>query len=424
MSRSELDAAPGAVDLAVIGAGAAGLMAAIWAGRSVAGRTIVVLDSAVKPGAKILIAGGGRCNVTHDVVDETAFAGSSRPAIRKVLRRFSVPQTIAFFREIGVRLKREETGKLFPTTDSGRTVLNALLAAAGEAGVLVRHPCRVEAIVPEGDAFLVVGPSTGAARWGHLRAKHVILATGGRSLPKSGSDGHGFAIAESLGHSLTPRIFPALVPLTLPPTTFIPALSGVSANATVRVRAASGGKTVAFTDSLLCAHFGVTGPAVLDLSRYYIDAVLRDGSARLEVNWLPGATRETFDEQLRRLKQRTPAAVLGERLPDRLSRALCAQAGVDPSVPGHRLPKDQRRRLSSLVTGMELPITGHRGYTHAEVTAGGVPLGEIHLDSMRSRVRPGLSLCGEICDVDGRIGGFNFQWAWASGYVAGVGIGR
>src|SRR5258708_9773517 len=159
-------------DIAVSGAGAEGLMAAIWAGRSFPNRSVTVLDSAKKLGAKILVSGGGRCNVTHDEVDETAYAGSSRNAIRKVLRRFDVPETIAFFRELGVVLKREETGKLFPVTDSARTVLDALLTAAHAANVSIKHPCRVERVEKHQDKFIITGA------WGALEAIKVVFATG------------------------------------------------------------------------------------------------------------------------------------------------------------------------------------------------------------------------------------------------------
>lgn len=408
-------------DLAVIGAGAAGLMAGIWAGRIASRRRIVILDSARRVGAKILVSGGGRCNVTHASVDERAFAGSTRPAIRKVLRRFDVERTIAFFRELGVALEVEETGKLFPVTDRARTVLDALLGAAREAGAVLRHPCRVESIVPVDGGFLIQGPRDGPAAWDGMRARQVVLATGGRSLPRSGSDGHGYAIARSLGHSLTPRILPGLVPLELAAGSFVRQLSGVSTRATLSVRLASGAVPVSFTGPVLCTHFGLSGPAALDISRYYLDAATGEpqGSVSLVVNWLPEETRESADDSLRRLGGSTPLRMLRSRLPERLARALCEAAGIDPLAPGGRLTRQARAALAAALTAMTLPVTGHRGFDRAEVTAGGVPLEEVHLDTMRSRRCPGLALCGEILDVDGRIGGFNFQWAWASGHVAG-----
>ncbi len=404
-------------DTVVVGAGAAGLMAAIWAARANPHQAVVVLDGARTLGAKILVAGGGRCNVTHDHVDSSAYAGSSRNAIRKVLLRFDVPQTVDFFRELGVHLKREETGKLFPTTDSARTVLNALLSAAERAGVQIRHPNLVETIARNSTSFEVRGA------WGGITAGTVILASGGRSLPKSGSDGHGYTMARSLGHTITRRVFPALVPLTLPRDHFLTALSGVTLVATLDLRSGSGKKLVSFTDSTLCTHFGLSGPSVLDISRYFIDATFDDPDAMLTINWLPGRTTEQVEVELQALGKASPLRHFADSLPERLVRALCAEVGVDPIAPASQLTRKGRKALARAVTQLPLPVTGNRGYTYAEATAGGVPLSELHLDTMQSRVCPGLYLCGEICDVDGRIGGYNFQWAWASGYVAGISAG-
>jgi len=405
-------------DIAIIGAGAAGLMVGIWAGRTNPDRSIVILDGAKKLGAKILISGGGRCNVTHHQVESSAFAGSSRHAINKILRRFDVAQTIAFFHELDVELKREETGKLFPTTDSAKTILDALLLAAQRANVLIQHPRRVDTVEKIANGFLIRG------EWGQLEARHVVLATGGKSLPKTGADGHGYEIAKTLGHSLTPRIFPALVPLLLPPGHFIRDLSGLATPATLEVRSRHGKKLIAFTNSTLCTHFGLSGPSVLDLSRYYLNAKFNDPDATLVINWWPEKTSQQLDTELQSLRQIPVLKYLRSSLPERLARALCQQAGIELSASGSELTRVQRLTLARLVTQMPLPITGERGYNFAEVTAGGVPLRELHLDRMESRVCPGLYLCGEICDVDGRIGGFNFQWAWASGYVAGVSIGK
>jgi hypothetical protein len=402
--------------VAVVGAGAAGLMAAIQAGRGGQCGQVVALDGARALGAKILVSGGGRCNVTHHAVDETAFAGSTRPAIRKVLRRFDVGRTVEFFAALGVTLKREETGKLFPVSDRARTVLDALLGAAREAGVALWHPWRVERIERVNGGFRLH-----AASGERLEADRVILASGGLSLPKTGSDGHGHAIARSLGHSITPRVFPALVPLTLPRGHALCGLSGLSAPVRLEVRAGSGRRLAQVDGSLLCTHFGVSGPAALDISRYWIDARFEDPGATLVVRWLSRTPAEALDAALR--EAGTPGGLLARWLPDRLARTLCALAGVDPGRPGHRLTRQERKALVQAALELPLPVTGDRGFGYAEVTAGGVPLAELRLETMESRLCPGLYLCGEICDVDGRIGGFNFQWAWASGYVAGVSVG-
>lgn len=409
---------PERADLVIIGAGAAGLMAGIWAGRTQPQQSIIILDGAPKIGAKILVSGGGRCNVTHHAVDAAAFAGSSRNAINKVLRRFDVPQTMTFFRELDVELKREETGKLFPTTDSAKTILNALLLAVSQANVVIQHPRRVEMIEKTSNGFFIGG------EWGELVASEIVLATGGKSLPKTGSDGHGLQIARALGHSITPRVFPALVPLILPPGHFIRDLSGLTVPATLEVRSRSGKKLAAFTDSTLCTHFGLSGPSVLDISRYFLNAKFDDPETTLVINWWPGKTTEQLDTELQALRQITVIKYLHASLPQSLAHALCREAVVDPSTSGNNLTRAQRLTLARAVTQMPLPISGERGYNFAEVTAGGVPLNELYLDRMESRVCPGLYLCGEICDVDGRIGGFNFQWAWSSGYVAGVSMGK
>jgi hypothetical protein len=411
-------------DVAVVGAGAAGLMAAIFAGRTAHARGLelrtVLLEGAKRPGAKILVSGGGRCNVTHHAVDERAFSGSTPHAIRKVLRRFDVARVIEFFRELGVELKREETGKLFPTSDDAQSVLSALLSAASSAEVELLAPWRVEAVEHERSSrtFRLRGAA------GELRARRLVLATGGKSLPKSGSDGAGYELARALGHTLTPRVFPALVPLLLPPEHWIPRLSGLSARVTLEVRTSTGKRRASFTDALLCTHFGISGPVVLDASRHFLDALLDGPGARLVASWLPGETFERVDAALLGLGKRSPGRWLRERgLPERLADALCGAAGVDGSRAAHALTREARRALALALVETVLPVCGDRGFTHAEVTAGGVPLSELDLDTMESRILPGLHLVGEICDVDGRIGGFNFQWAWASGYVAGCAAG-
>ncbi len=427
-------------DIAIVGCGAAGLMAATWAGRTPsAGATrdrprIIAFDGARTLGAKILVAGGGRCNVTHDVVDETAYAGSSRHAIRKVLLQFGVPRTVEFFRDLGVELKREDTGKLFPVTDDARTVLDALVGAARDARVEIRHPARVTAIERTERGFLVRtgGPEAGeAGPAGIVEARRVILCAGGKALPKTGSDGVGYELARSLGHSVTPHVFPALVPLVLERGHWLTALSGLTLDATLELRSASGRKFQAFTGSTLLTHFGLSGPSVLDMSRFWSGAVIEarergEAPPRLVICVVPGRKPEELDRDLVVLGSRSIARWLGDScgLSERLGAALCAHARVDARAVGAVVTREQRLRLIGALTQLDVPISGDRGFTYAEATAGGVPLSEVRLETMESRMCPGLHLCGEILDVDGRIGGYNFQWAWASGHVAGVGAAR
>ncbi len=405
---------PPACDILVVGAGAAGLFAATWAGRTARDRgrplKVVAVDGARKLGAKILVAGGGRCNVTHWRVTEDDYAGSTSPAIRKVLGRFTVDDTVRFFRESGVEMKREETGKLFPVTDSARTVLEALVREAGRAGVDLVHPARVTGMDRDAEGFHVATDTCS------IHARRIILCTGGKSLPKSGSDGGGFALATSLGHSLTAPIVPALVPLVLPQGHWITELSGLTLPAEVVLSAGGGKRIVAFTGSTLCTHFGLSGPSVLDISRHWLVARAEDPTVRLSLNWLPMLTADAVEQFFLEPRGRGPLAILRDHLPDRLARKLCELSGAAPQGD---IPRDARKKLVQLVTATPLEVVGDRGFTIAEATAGGVPLSEVRLETMESRICPGLHFAGEVLDVDGRIGGFNFQWAWASGFAAG-----
>ncbi|MEO1278867.1 MAG: NAD(P)/FAD-dependent oxidoreductase [Planctomycetota bacterium] len=412
-------------DIAIVGAGAAGLMTAIAAGRVVesegSGARVVLLDGAKKVGVKILVAGGGRCNVTHHEIDEKQYAGTSRNTIRKVLRRFGVADTVAFFEELGVTLKREPTGKLFPTTDKAQTVLSALLSEAERLGIELVHPWRVGSVERDGEGFVLRRQDADES----LRADRLVLCVGGKALPRSGSDGGGYTLARTLGHSITDHVFPALVPMNAgPDSAWLTDLSGVSCRAGVEVRAGTGKRLARFENDLLCTHFGLSGPAPMDASRYLTAARLDDADASLHISWLTGEDFEGVDAALQGLGQRTPLSYLREHLPERLARALCEHAGIDPATAGSQLGRDARRRLAHALVGTPVDIAGDRGFTYAEVTAGGIPLGEIDPATMASRECDNLWLAGEVLDVDGRIGGFNFQWAWASGWIAGQSVAQ
>ena len=397
-------------DLAVIGAGAAGLTAAIFARRTAPAARIALLDGARRLGAKILISGGGRCNVTHHAVSAADFNGN-RNAIGKVLRTFPVDETVRWFASMGVELKREETGKLFPVTDRARTVLDALLRAAEGVEMLAGH--RVERI----ERGFVLHTNMGS-----VPAARVILATGGRSVPKTGSDGHGYDLARSLGHTVT-EVFPALVPLVLEEGHPLTALSGTSADVELAVLSASGRVGERVRGSMLCTHFGISGPAALDVSRHWIAVRRKDPQASLAANFLPGESFESLDAALLGEARRNPRATVASIVRGRLAERLIDALAGEPA-PLAALTKERRRAIVRALVGLALPVVRDRGFDYAEVTAGGVPLPEIDLATMESRRCPGLWLCGEILDVDGRIGGFNFQWAWASGRLAGVHAAR
>ena len=410
-------------DVVIVGAGAAGLMTAIWTARSCAqsetSARVVLVDGAKKIGAKILVAGGGRCNVTHEKVLPKDYAGGSRNTIKKVLKAWSAQDTIEFFAGLGVELKEEDTGKMFPVTDSSKTVLNALLHECRRLGVEIVHPWRVKSIERNDDGFVICSEED------EVETERVVIATGGLALPKSGSDGAGYRFVKLLGHRVTDRVLPALVPIiTSSESAWITELSGIAARVSIEVHSGSGKRLVSFTNDLLCTHFGLSGPAALDVSRWYFDAKLDDPKTKLVINWLGSGSFDEVDAKLQEIGKQSVGVYLRGLIPDRLGKMLCKRCGIDPTSPGHAITREQRRALVHLLTACEVEIAGNRGFTFAEVTAGGVPLDEIQVSTMQSRVCDGLWVVGEILDVDGRIGGFNFQWAWANGHIAGKSIAK
>jgi predicted Rossmann fold flavoprotein len=404
--------------IAIVGAGAAGLATAIFAVRRGVREPVTLFEGAKRPGAKILVSGGARCNVTNAVVSERDFSGSPPHLVKRVLRAFGVGETVAFFCEIGVPLHEEEHGKLFPDANRSRVVLEALLAEADRLGVRLLAGERVQEVVADGKAFRV-----GTSKGEHP-ADRVVLATGGLSLPKTGSDGHGLELARRFGHSVVPTT-PALVPLVLGGPFHAP-LSGVALEAELTL-GADGGRPLRRRGSLLFTHFGVSGPVVLDMSRDFLRARLEGCSPTLAANLLPGRDFAGIEREVVRLAVETPRArverTLGKWLPQALAEAIAEEAGCAGVALG-QLTREVRKRLVRGTVERPLAVLDSRGYSFAEATAGGVPLAEVDTATMESKRQKGLWLVGEMLDVDGRIGGFNFQWAWSSGWVAAGGLAR
>jgi len=406
-------------DVAIIGAGAAGLATAIFAAETAEQQQrplkIAVLDSAKKIGAKILVSGGGRCNVTHDEVRPEDFNGS-RHIVRNILAAFDEQSTIRWFASLGVPLKREETGKLFPVSDSARSVLSALLRRCEELKVPILTQHRVSEVTAEQQGMFALHHEQGTCH-----ARRVIFATGGKSLSRTGSDGSGWDIVKRLGHTVTMTV-PALVPLVLRADMFHAQLAGISLP--VELSTFVAGKVEdRHVGSLLWTHFGISGPVVMDASRHWTLARAHGQAVDLRCNFFPGQDFSQLEQWLldtANARSRVSLVrVLGERLPDRLAEALVRWSGIESGTILSQLSREQRRTLVHTLTNFLLPVERDRGWNFAEVTAGGVPLEEINFRTMESRVVKGLYLVGEILDGDGRIGGFNFQWAWATGYVAG-----
>ena len=399
--------------VAVVGAGGAGLVAALFGAR--AGAPVVLLEGTSDGGRKILISGGGRCNILPSAAAPERYVTASSPnSLRKILLSWPLAEQRAFFEaELGMPLAlEEETGKLFPSSQRARDVRDALFERVREAGARVWLGARVTGLAPEpgGDWSVHIHGAP------PLRAARVILATGGLSVPSTGSDGTGLACARRLGHEIH-ATYPALTPLTADPH---PHAELVGVSLTVTLRAPGATPPFETTGGLLVTHRGWSGPAVLDASHLAIRG--RPGAGRQEilVQWTPRAS-DAWEADLASGGQATVRGTLGPWLPRRLADHLCRDAGVDPETRLAQLRRPDRHALVVTLTAYPLPWTGDEGYRKAEVTGGGVALSEVEPRTLGSRRAPGLHFCGEILDAFGPIGGHNFLWAWATGRAAGLG---
>lgn len=410
---SPLPDAPPAVDVVVVGAGAAGLMAARCA--ALRGRRTVLLEKNLRPGLKILISGGGRCNLTttRGGADLERQYGTRRGRwLRHALRSFPPSDLVDLVQGAGVPLREEDLEKIFPVSGRARDVLEALLRLGAAAGVDLRTGQPVSTVErgPDG-GFRVRTPD---AAW-HCRS--VVLATGGLSYPKTGASGDGYRIAQALGHTVTPTM-PALAPL-LVEDAWVRELAGIVLHGVELAVLDGGGRVVnARTRPILFTHKGLSGPAPMDLSG---DVEERHG-ATLRFDFAPGLRPEQLQEQwlaaAASAGRRGVASLLPPELPERLRATLCTLAGADGTAA--QLPRPARQRLLQALKALTLPVARSLGFDHAEVTRGGIPLDEVDARTMASKCCPGLFLCGEVLDVDGPIGGFNFQAAFATGRLAGL----
>ncbi|MDA0329688.1 MAG: aminoacetone oxidase family FAD-binding enzyme [Gemmatimonadetes bacterium] len=404
--------------VAVIGAGAAGLMAALCAAR--AGSEVILLESTADGGRKILISGGGRCNVLPSVAQPERYVTDSSPnTLRNILHSWPLEEQRAFFeQELSLPLVlEEESGKLFPASQKARDVRDGLVSAVRAAGAKIWFGAQVTDVSPAPDH----GPES--PRWTidiagalPLQARAVIVATGGLSVPATGSDGRGLQIVEALGHTLNPT-YPALTPLTADPHPHAD-LAGISKPVTIF---APGTKPPFLTTGgFLITHRGWSGPSVLDASHLAIRGRPAGTRQELLVAWTDTSPDDWHE--ILQSPQGTVRSSITEHLPRRLVDGLLAEIDVDGATPLSQLRKEHRRAVVQVLTEYRLPWTGDEGYKKAEVTGGGVALSEIDSRTMESRRASGLFLCGEILDAFGPIGGHNFLWAWATGRAAGRGV--
>lgn len=396
-------------EVIVIGGGAAGFFAAITYAEA-GGTDVLILEKTKHVLGKVKISGGGRCNVTHDCFEPKALTQNYPRGMKELIgnfHRFGAEETVEWFASHGVELKTEADGRMFPTTDSSETIISCLEGAASQAGVEVRRQCGVATITKEGDIF-ELQTDTGET----LRARRVLLATGGSRLAA------GARLASSLGHDLSSAV-PSLFTFQIDDDR-LKGLSGLS----VRLAQLSiGGSGLKDAGPLLITHWGLSGPAVLKLSAWGARELFDIGyNFELVVDWAPtwdaqtaiaGARRETGKRLVIRRS-------LCPDIPKRLWERICHTAGIADDVTFAQLGKDQATQLITQIKGARFQVAGKSLNKDEFVTCGGVELSDISLKTMESRICPGLYFAGEVMNVDGVTGGFNFQNAWTSGHHAGI----
>ena len=386
-------------DVMVIGAGAAGMMCAATAGQR--GRSVLLVDHYPKLGEKIRISGGGRCNFTNLHASPANYLSRNPHFCRSALARYAPRHFIALVEKHRIAYHEKTLGQLF-CDDSATQVIAMLKAECDAGGVEWRMPCEVRAVAREGEGFRVdtaAGPVTCAS---------LVVATGGLTVPKIGATPFGYRLAEQFGLAVVPPK-PALVPLSLDPQALARYgdLSGVSLEAEVSCRGAC------FRESLLFTHRGLSGPAILQASSYWQDGPASDP---ILVNLLPGVNAQAWIAERRRANALL-ATLLAETLPKRFAQAWCQAHGLEKPVA--ELPDKALREAASELAEWAVHPSGTLGYNKAEVTLGGVDTRGLSSKTMEAAAVPGLYFIGEVVDVTGHLGGFKFQWAWASGHAAG-----
>lgn len=392
------------MSVVVIGAGAAGLVAAGFA--AARGARVTLLERTRDGGRKILISGGGRCNVLPSATAPERFVTSSPPhVLRAMLRAWPLHEQRSFFEhDLNLPLAlEEESGKLFPRSNRARDVRDALVAFAERSGARIRFDTTVTSLARTERGFTIHTPADS------LDCDRVVLATGGLSVPATGSDGTGLRIARELNHALIDT-YPALTPLLADGNRHA-TLSGVSL--TVRLRAKEHNKAIETEGGFLFTHRGYSGPSVLDISH----VTARGEQPAIRAQWAELTAEELTG------RDEFVSTILSRKLPSRLTEQLMRECAIPHDRRTSSLKRDERNALIDAVTSYALPWTGNEGYKKAEVTGGGVALTEVDGKTLESRKVKGLYLCGEMLDAFGPIGGHNFSWAWATGRAAGRAAG-
>ena len=410
-----------AFDVAIVGAGPAGLMAAIAAGRT--GARVIVCEQLDRPGVKLLATGGGRCNLTNTAAPERFIECFGRRGrfIQPALEALKPATLRTFFEEQRVPTISPDGFHVYPASQSAASVQQALCKMAEP--LRVQWALGTQAARLGLEENLITGLETSR---GFIEARRIILACGGKGYPKLGGTGGGYALAEQAGHTLAEPL-PALVPLVARET-WPRACAGASMSGARLWVDAMGFPKEGFSGDLLLTHRGVSGPVALDISADISQLLRRQPEVPIRIAPLPGVTASEweacFDAWRAQKGRKQISSLLDERLPASVAEAACLAANVPRHTLSARLSAEQRRRLIQSLTGLSLTIIGTEGFDHAMATRGGVSLRDVDPGTMGSRLVPGLYFAGEMLDLDAPCGGYNLQWAFSSGYLAGRSAGK
>ncbi|WP_094095249.1 NAD(P)/FAD-dependent oxidoreductase [Paenibacillus physcomitrellae] len=414
-------------DVIVIGGGPSGLMASI--GAALQGVSVVLLDKGDKLGRKLGISGGGRCNVTNakDTDELIRFIPGNGRFLYSSLNRFGSPEIINFFQGLGIQLKEEDNGRMFPVSDKAKTVVDALIGKAAGLGVQMRVHSPVNKLLFGPDGVQGVQLESG----GEIHARAVIVATGGRSVPQTGSTGDGYPWAEAAGHTIT-ELYPTEVPITsAEPFIQSKELQGLSLrDVELAVLDPKGKKVIAHRGDMIFTHFGLSGPIALRCSQFIrqVRKKYKIPEATLAIDLCPDRSADDTGVWLRRMAQEEPKKALKNvfkgTVPERLLPLLFQRAGLSPDTTFEHLPKEPWQAFVKVIKSFRIQANGTRPFAEAFVTGGGVHLKEIDPSTMQSKVMPGLYFCGEILDVHGYTGGYNITAAFSTGYSAGSHAGE
>lgn len=398
-------------DIAIIGSGPAGLMAAIMAAQK--GRSVLVLEKNDRIGRKILATGNGRCNVTNKNIQPNRYHGGNQNFIAGVLNSYGSDKVIDFFESRGVILKEENNGRVFPRTNQASTIVEALLHELVELGVDLRLSSEVKNVTKT--KLWDISTSDKETFY----AQKLLLATGGKAAHQFGSSGDGLYFAQKLGHTITP-IFAALCPVETEEE-WVKNIQGIKIEA--EVTSEQNGKPLLKTaGDAIFTHFGVSGPAVMAQSRVIAPA-LENGPVKISFDLYPEVSENDLDQRLEKLfKENSKKSVKNNLcgfLTSGLVPVILKGAEINPEKKSAEISRKTRKDIIEQIKHLELTVKKIRPLKEAQVTAGGVALSEIDPKTLESKIVPGLYLAGEILDVDGDSGGFNLQWAWSSGFIVG-----